>query len=152
MSKQKKEQDDISRLFKQRVKPNGKVRKPRYASPEEREQKLAERRERAAIRKALGITGLGKPRPRSKKLTKKYREYITSKEWWNLRMAFADSKGNKCERCGGPGHHVHHKTYRNFRKETFDDLELLCRDCHEKEHKRRMKRAGYDVSKFKLSF
>jgi 5-methylcytosine-specific restriction endonuclease McrA len=32
--------------------------------------------------------------------------------------------------------HVHHKTYRNFGMEDMDDLEVLCKVCHQNEHRR----------------
>ena len=67
--------------------------------------------------------------------------------WRKCRAAFAKSKGNLCERClkrgiYKPGAIVHHKI--NLTPETikdpnvalsFDNLELLCRDCHALAHK-----------------
>lgn len=40
-----------------------------------------------------------------------------------------------CNRCGEYGNDVHHKTYeRTGGDELMDDLEVLCRDCHEAHH------------------
>jgi 5-methylcytosine-specific restriction endonuclease McrA len=69
-----------------------------------------------------------------------YSIYLKSDYWRKLRSDKLDSIGNKCERCGTTKTlQVHHKTYyRNgediLYHETLDDLECLCRACHEKEH------------------
>ena len=48
-----------------------------------------------------------------------------------------------CERCGAIGQEVHHKKRLNIENAydasvsiNQDNLELLCKDCHNKEHKR----------------
>ncbi len=67
--------------------------------------------------------------------------FYNSPQWKKVRQAYRISKHNICERCGGIGYFVHHKTYINssniFNPEVtlnFDNLELLCKDCHNKEH------------------
>ena len=57
----------------------------------------------------------------------------------------------KCERCGAVGEEVHHKirlTVDNVKDPTIsinqDNLELLCKDCHNKEHKRFSKEKEFD--------
>lgn len=56
-----------------------------------------------------------------------------------------------CERCGQIGIEVHHilkLTINNFNDSSVslnqDNLELLCRDCHNKEHKRFSKEVRFD--------
>ena len=50
--------------------------------------------------------------------------------------------GGLCERCGKPGNvlnwelHVHHITYERQGHEEVGDLEVICLDCHGKEHPR----------------
>lgn len=67
--------------------------------------------------------------------------FYNSPQWKKVRQAYRISKHNICERCGGIGYYVHHKTYINksniFNPDVtlnFDNLELLCKDCHNKEH------------------
>lgn len=61
-----------------------------------------------------------------------------------------DANG-KCERCGGVGEEVHHKirlTVDNVSDTSVslnqENLELLCKDCHNKEHKRFSKEKEFD--------
>ena len=70
-----------------------------------------------------------------------YREYIASAEWQQRRKDFLHDEGEKCSRCSIPRWlasiaydqdlHVHHKSYANLGHEDWDDLEPLCRRCHE---------------------
>ncbi|WP_339164705.1 HNH endonuclease [Siminovitchia sp. FSL H7-0308] len=62
--------------------------------------------------------------------------------WRKLRQYYYDSQHGICERCGSPGDIVHHTI--PITKENVNDpsitlnkdlLELLCHDCHNKEHK-----------------
>ena len=69
-----------------------------------------------------------------------------SKAWQRCRKAYAAKAGGLCERCLArglvtPGEIVHHRihlTPNNVSDPTitmnFDNLELLCRNCHGKEH------------------
>ena len=73
-------------------------------------------------------------------------EFYKSTAWKRCRAAYAASAGGLCERCikrglVSPGEIVHHKirlTPENVGKPeiscAFDNLELLCRDCHAAEH------------------
>ena len=82
------------------------------------------------------------------------RGFYSSKAWKDCRRAYAKSKGGLCERClikgqYKPGEIVHHKVYlspENINDPdvtlNWDNLELVCRDCHAQEHdglKRRYK-------------
>ena len=72
--------------------------------------------------------------------------FYCSKAWKETRKAYAKSKGGLCERCLKkglcvPGEIVHHKVY--LTPENINDpavtlnwnnLELVCRDCHAQEH------------------
>ena len=72
--------------------------------------------------------------------------FYKSGAWMKCRRAYASSKGNLCERCWSaglivPGDEVHHKvklTPENITDPAvtlnWDNLELLCKDCHMKEH------------------
>lgn len=73
-------------------------------------------------------------------------EFYWSREWKRCREAYKQYRSYLCERCLAKGIYstgdiVHHKIYltaANYRDPSislnFDNLELLCRTCHEKEH------------------
>ena len=72
------------------------------------------------------------------------RDFYNSMAWINTRKAYFNYRNKKCERCGGIGAIVHHKKYltpKNINDINitlnFDNLELLCRECHEKQHRPR---------------
>jgi len=67
--------------------------------------------------------------------------FYRSKAWKQCRRAFFIARHGICERCGGPGKIVHHKVYltpQNINDPNvtlnFDNLELLCQECHNREH------------------
>ncbi len=69
------------------------------------------------------------------------RKFYKSKVWQNCRDAYYLSKHGLCEKCGGPGLIVHHKTVLtpgNIHDPEitldWDRLELLCLECHNREH------------------
>ena len=83
--------------------------------------------------------------------------FYTTWTWRKCRKAFAESKGNICERCRKrgiiePGSkdrplEVHHKiplTADNYTDPkvslNWENLELLCKSCHDEERERRAKR------------
>lgn len=82
--------------------------------------------------------------------------FYNSPAWKSARKAYAKSKGNLCERClakglYNPGIIVHHKihlTPENIGDPSitlnWDNLELLCRDCHGEEHKKIRRRYTVD--------
>ena len=72
---------------------------------------------------------------------KAIQEFYNSIQWKRVRNAYKKSKYGLCERCGQTGYLVHHKCYLNMANIyddsitlNFDNLELLCLDCHNKEH------------------
>ena len=72
--------------------------------------------------------------------------FYKSRAWNKTRKAYMNKAGGLCEEClkvgiYTPGEIVHHKihiTPENIRDAkitlNFDNLELLCRDCHAKKH------------------
>jgi 5-methylcytosine-specific restriction endonuclease McrA len=69
------------------------------------------------------------------------KKFYKSKAWRQCRQAYFDMKHGLCERCDETGKIVHHKKYitpENINDAnitlSFDNLELLCQDCHNKEH------------------
>ena len=72
--------------------------------------------------------------------------FYKSKEWERCRAGYIKYVGGLCERCLSrgdidPGLIVHHKCYLTPENITdpaitlsYDNLELLCLDCHNKEH------------------
>lgn len=75
-----------------------------------------------------------------------------SKAWQRCRAAYISKVGGLCERCLSnglivPGEIVHHKIYINQNNVNdpnvtlnFENVELLCRNCHGNEHKKIVKR------------
>lgn len=71
-------------------------------------------------------------------MNQKYKEYLQSEEWRELKIDLLQIRGCKCERCGrgrSPERlHVHHKTYARIFNELPSDLVILCGRCHLGEH------------------
>ena len=84
-------------------------------------------------------------------------KFYTSWKWRKCRKAYADYRGNLCERCLKKGVinagskdsplETHHKIPLNDENVTdpkialsWDNLELLCKKCHEEEKGRKPKR------------
>ena len=72
---------------------------------------------------------------------KEIERFYQSKEWDRIRKAYRLSVYGLCERCGQPGYIVHHKERLNMNNIydcditlSFENLELLCLKCHNKEH------------------
>lgn len=65
-----------------------------------------------------------------------YRNYLLSKEWFEIRNNLFKSRGKKCELCSSTTRiEVHHKTYKNIFNEQLEDLQVLCSECHSDIHK-----------------
>ena len=99
------------------------------------------------------VAGAGEPLNRAPEVE----TFYTTWTWRKCRKAFAESKGNLCERClkNGiiqPGSkdrplEVHHKVPLTAENVTnpkvtlnWENLELLCKTCHDQEQERRQKR------------
>lgn len=71
-----------------------------------------------------------------------YKLYLETPHWKRLRAAMILVNRSRCQLCISPeaawGYehriHVHHLTYKNRGAEQFEDLMLLCDDCHTKVH------------------
>ena len=65
-----------------------------------------------------------------------YREYLLSDHWAQFKARILNKRGPQCEQCGtakGPID-VHHLTYERLGQELVTDVEVLCRNCHQKRH------------------
>lgn len=64
-----------------------------------------------------------------------YDEYIHSLKWRQKAAAALERAGHKCQRCGytkfSKRLEVHHKTYDHFKHERPEDLEVVCKECHQ---------------------
>lgn len=82
--------------------------------------------------------------------------FYKSQAWKQCRAAFVKSKGGLCERCYSRGeykagvivHHKIHLTPENIKDPdvclNWNNLELLCRDCHGAEHGKIQRRYTVD--------
>lgn len=71
----------------------------------------------------------------------KYTQFYNSKEWRILSAKYTQDKGYKCELCGKIATEVHHRkpiqTDQGWTMRLdYNNLELLCVDCHNKRHNR----------------
>jgi 5-methylcytosine-specific restriction endonuclease McrA len=81
------------------------------------------------------------------------KKFYRSKAWRTVRHAYFIKKHGLCERCGSPGEIVHHKIYLtpyNINNPSISlnekYLELLCKDCHNKEHFEKYRATRADVA------
>ena len=64
-----------------------------------------------------------------------YKEYLLTDKWKEKSKKCKEAYNYKCNRCGSEKElQAHHITYDNVGEEPAEDLECLCRVCHEKEH------------------
>ena len=65
-----------------------------------------------------------------------YQDYINSHKWKAFRDEILTTRGRKCEVCGKTEGemHVHHLHYQNFRHEKPEDVQVICRGCHNLHH------------------
>lgn len=70
------------------------------------------------------------------------KSFYTGTKWRKLSKLYMSSINYVCERCGGVAEICHHKKYitpQNINNDditlNWDNLEGLCMDCHNKEHK-----------------
>ena len=90
-------------------------------------------------------------------------KFYTSWTWRKCRKAFAEARGNLCERCLSRGVieagskeqplEAHHKiplTAQNVKDPkvslNWDNMELLCKKCHDEERDKKPKRWTIDAS------
>lgn len=82
--------------------------------------------------------------------------FYKSQAWKNTRAAYAKSKGNLCEVCLAKGiyrsgeivHHKIHLSPENIADPSvslnWDNLQLVCRDCHAQLHDNKQRRYKLD--------
>jgi hypothetical protein len=67
-----------------------------------------------------------------------YNRYIKSFAWFEFSSRIKAERGNKCEECGAGGKgvilHSHHLTYDRLGKELPEDIQVLCKPCHQLKH------------------
>lgn len=85
------------------------------------------------------------------KKPKALHNFYKSETWKLAREIKIRSVNGRCERCGGMGQEVHHKnrlTVDNVAEVSVsinpENLELLCKECHNKEHRRFSKEIQFD--------
>jgi hypothetical protein len=70
-----------------------------------------------------------------KTFKQEYDEYINSAAWDRKRKEKMRQVGDCCEICGVSKYtkklQVHHLTYKHFKNERMDELQVLCPECHE---------------------
>jgi len=65
----------------------------------------------------------------------KYSDYLITEHWLHFKEQALLFFLNSCQLCGSDDYiDIHHKTYANRSRETFNDVVCLCRDCHAKFH------------------
>lgn len=68
-----------------------------------------------------------------------YNDYIHSDKWLERRRQTLLRDGFRCQKCGSRRFlHVHHLTYARFGNEKLEDLQTVCKECHETIHGRKM--------------
>jgi hypothetical protein len=67
----------------------------------------------------------------------KYNDYLLTEHWKHFIKEAIKHYRYKCTLCNAKDVvlHVHHKTYENLARETFNDVIVLCADCHKMVHK-----------------
>ena len=71
-----------------------------------------------------------------------YLEYLKSDKWKTLSDSCKKLADYMCNRCESTEKlHAHHKTYDRVGDERMEDLECLCKSCHENEHGKSLGRA-----------
>jgi hypothetical protein len=64
-----------------------------------------------------------------------YKDYLQTEHWQHFRLEALKFFKNKCCLCNSEKYlQVHHETYKNRGRETFNDVIVLCKDCHSKQH------------------
>lgn len=75
------------------------------------------------------------PRESSPARAELYATYLQSAGWRRRRQEALTAAGWRCARCQARRElQVHHLTYKRIGAEQPDDLQVLCRSCHEGEH------------------
>jgi 5-methylcytosine-specific restriction endonuclease McrA len=73
-----------------------------------------------------------------RKLSKEYRDYIKSPEWYAHKREVMRRDNNECVVCGkiSTYHDVHHESYQHFKTaDEIDDCITVCREHHKGLHR-----------------
>ncbi len=85
-----------------------------------------------------------------KTFKQEYAEYIRSAKWKQRARAALVRAKNKCERCGlskwSGRLEVHHRTYEHFKSEPPEDLEVVCKKCHDQADVERLNNRLLEIS------
>lgn len=95
-----------------------------------------------------------KPKKEKKHKSRKadYEAYIRSPEWQKFREKAFAALGRICSKCGsGKNLHVHHLHYMTFKRETIQDVAILCEPCHMDVHKKPAKADTYYPNRKNIS-
>lgn len=91
--------------------------------------------------------------------TEKCEKFYHSTLWRKTRRAFLESVNYTCARCGAVGNLVHHKIPLDDKKVddphfsiSFDNLECLCKSCHDSIHHKLEGRNGNENQYFNVGF
>ena len=64
-----------------------------------------------------------------------YLEYLKTDHWQHFRKEAFKFYKSSCQICNSKNNlNIHHKTYKNRGRETFNDIVILCYNCHELFH------------------
>jgi len=67
-----------------------------------------------------------------------YQTYLQTEHWLHFRLEALKGAGHKCRMCNADSAlSVHHNNYSNRGRETFNDVIVLCGECHAKFHGKR---------------
>src|SRR5580698_6129526 len=67
----------------------------------------------------------------------RYDEHLASEKWQRTRAKVIEREHGRCQGCGNRGDDMHHTTYANLGHEFLFELQLLCRRCHDRWHKKK---------------
>jgi len=76
-----------------------------------------------------------------------YRQYLKSAKWSNIRSDMLRYAKHQCQKCGAKNCilQVHHIDYENLYDEMPEDLEVLCKSCHQLADQDREYETGFDT-------
>jgi len=64
-------------------------------------------------------------------MNEEYVAYLKSSDWKERRKQFLEDVNYECEECGEKATQVHHLNYSCLGEEEREDVEVLCKQCHE---------------------
>jgi len=71
------------------------------------------------------------------KNTFSYDAFLVGQRWQSFKRKYWENHEKKCIKCGSLSNVcIHHKTYKNFKREKEEDVVALCEGCHKKFHNR----------------